>query len=100
MLRLEHLRTRVARRILLLFVLGALAPVVTLAVYSFTAVSGQLRAQSQERLEQLSKNVGMSVMERLQHAEGDLVLWGGDGPAAEPRDLAARATPDGSRPMR
>lgn len=90
MLKLELLRTRVARRILLLFILGALAPVVTLAVYSFTAVSDQLRAQTEERLLQLSKNVGMSVMERLQHAEADLVTLANE---ASPRSAALPRLP-------
>src|SRR5687767_5917371 len=74
MIRLELLRTRVARRILLLFVLGALAPVVLLAGYSFWAVTRQLRDQSSARLQQLSKSAGMSIMERLRHAEADLAL--------------------------
>jgi putative nucleotidyltransferase with HDIG domain len=71
-MRLELLRTRVARRILVVFVLGALAPVVLLGVYSFRAVTAQLRDQGHDRLQQLSKSAGMSVMERLKHAEGDL----------------------------
>ncbi|MBW3534495.1 MAG: HD domain-containing protein [Gemmatimonadetes bacterium] len=74
MLHFELLRTRVARRILLLFVVGALAPVVVLAGYSFTVVTAQLRDQSRDRLQQLSKNAGMSVIERLQDAEVDLEM--------------------------
>ncbi len=76
--RLELLRTRVARRIFLLFVLSALVPVALLGTYGFLAIARQLRDQSRERLQQLSKNAGMSVLERLQFAEADVRLVASD----------------------
>jgi putative nucleotidyltransferase with HDIG domain len=100
MIRIELLRTRVARRILLLFVLGALAPVVLLGVYAFSTVRQQLRDQGFDRLQQLSKSAGMSIMERLKHAEADLDLVVAD------EQLRALATSDAmlgdvsSRPLR
>jgi nitrogen fixation/metabolism regulation signal transduction histidine kinase len=48
------MESRVARRILLLFTVGAVVPVAVLAMTSFLAVSGQLREQSEERLHRLS----------------------------------------------
>jgi putative nucleotidyltransferase with HDIG domain len=51
---------------------------VMLGVYAFTAVTQQLRDQSHDRLQQLSKSAGMSVMERLKHAENDLDLVAAD----------------------
>jgi putative nucleotidyltransferase with HDIG domain len=98
MIRIELLRTRVARRILLLFVVGALAPVALLGVYSFNAVRQQLRDQGQDRLQQLSKSAGMSIMERLQHAEADLNLVMAD---EKLRGLASVDAGDvASRPLR
>lgn len=60
------LRTRVARRILLFFVVGALLPVALLGVVTYPWVSAQLTAQGRDSLEQASKALGMGVYERLQ----------------------------------
>lgn len=60
------LKTRIARRILLLFVLCALVPTTALAIVSWTSVRDQLRSQSRARLGEVSKNAGMVVVERLQ----------------------------------
>lgn len=59
------LRSKVARRIFLLFILCALLPVAALAVISFSQVTGQLKEQSQKRLRQASKAVALSFFERL-----------------------------------
>lgn len=59
------LRSKVARRIFLLFILCALLPVAALAVISFSQVTGQLKEQSQKRLRQASKAVALSLFERL-----------------------------------
>jgi len=55
----------VARRIVGLFIVSALLPVVTMAGVSFFAVSNQLEDQSRERLTQLSKNSGQSILQQL-----------------------------------
>lgn len=59
------LRSRVARRIFLLFVLCALLPIGALAIISFATVTEQLNAQSQRRLHQATKAVAQSIYERL-----------------------------------
>ena len=67
-------RKKVARRIVLLFVLCALVPIVTLAIISFSLVTKQLKAQSQERLRQASKTRGMAIYGRLQLLEAELKI--------------------------
>ena len=59
------LRSKVARRIFFLFVICALIPIAALAILSFGWVTNQLKEQSQDRLHQASKNIGMGIMERL-----------------------------------
>ena len=59
------LRSKVARRIFLLFVSCALLPITVLAVLSFGHVTRQLKKQSQERLEQAAKAMSMNLFERL-----------------------------------
>ncbi|NIM49205.1 MAG: HD domain-containing protein [Gemmatimonadales bacterium] len=66
------LRTRVARRILGLFVLCAMVPLVLLASISYVLVTRQLNNQSRERVQQASKIAGMGLLERLQFFEADL----------------------------
>jgi len=61
----HSLRTRVARRIVLLFVLCSLGPVLALAALSTMRVTEQLFDQSRARLSQTSKSVGAGVLERL-----------------------------------
>lgn len=76
-MKLGFLRTRVARRIVLLFFLCALLPVGGLAVVSYLHVRGQLQEQSQERLQQVVKAAGMAVVERLLFVEEQLRLLSG-----------------------
>lgn len=61
----ELFRSKVARRIFLLFVLCALVPIASLAVLSYGLVTKQLDQQSRDRLHHASKSVGMSIVERL-----------------------------------
>ena len=49
------LRSKVGRRIFLLFISCALLPITVLALLSFRHVTTQLNKQSQERLEQAAK---------------------------------------------
>lgn len=66
------LRSKVARRIVLLFVSCALLPVTVLAVVSFYEVSSQLREESQKRLTQASRSQGMAIYEHLEVLDSDL----------------------------
>jgi putative nucleotidyltransferase with HDIG domain len=63
------LRSKVARRIFLLFITCALLPITVLAVLSFRHVTIQLNKQSQERLRQAAKSMSMNLFERLQFLE-------------------------------
>ena len=66
------IRSKVAHRIVLLFVLCALLPVIILASLSYYEVSSQLRDDSEKRLSQASKNQGMAILQRLQILESEL----------------------------
>jgi putative nucleotidyltransferase with HDIG domain len=59
------LRSKVARRIFLLFVTCALVPVVAITLTSFYQVSGQLRANSRRQLAESAKSQGMAIYGRL-----------------------------------
>ena len=58
-------RTKVARRIFLLFIVCAMVPTTALAVVSFFHVKAQLNEQSRKLLSQQSKNISVSIHERL-----------------------------------
>jgi signal transduction histidine kinase len=66
------LRSRVARRVFLLFIICALLPSGTLAVISFGHVTHQLYEQSQKRVRQASKAIGMAIYERLLLLEAEM----------------------------
>jgi putative nucleotidyltransferase with HDIG domain len=68
------LRSKVARRIFLLFISCALLPITVLAVLSFGHVTRQLNKQSQERLEQAAKAMSMNLFERLLFLETGLEM--------------------------
>ena len=65
------LRSKVARRILVLFIVSALVPIVTLAILSFSQVTGYFNDQTQKHLHQAGKAVGMAIFERV--AQEDLL---------------------------
>lgn len=65
-------RTSVARRIVLLFVLCAIVPVASLSLISHVSVSDRLRERAGERLYRSSKAAGLALMQRLQSLEWDL----------------------------
>ena len=105
------LRRKVARRILLLFVLCALLPVTGLAAIAFFQVTAQLSTQSSLRLRQASKATAMSIVDRLELLEGFLATIAGqaaagyygvprepdgDGPASGVQGLAV-STGEGNR---
>jgi len=70
---LTALRTRVARRILGLFILCAFVPIGTLAILSYRRVATELTEQSRLRLRQASKTIGMAVLKRLDDLDQELV---------------------------
>ncbi|HKZ03911.1 MAG TPA: ATP-binding protein [Methylomirabilota bacterium] len=75
--------SRVARRAFLLFVACALLPVTAIAALGFWQVNSELHAQSQRRLQQASKSVGMVLFQRLQAAEASLGAPAGEWNLAE-----------------
>lgn len=64
-LEMRSFRSRVARRIFLLFIVCAIIPISALALVSYVHVRDQLNEQSRRRLSLQSKSVGVSVYERL-----------------------------------
>jgi len=68
------LRSKVARRIVLLFFSCALLPVAILSIVSYYQVSWQLRDESQKQLTHLAKGQGMAIYERLEMLDSDLRL--------------------------
>lgn len=70
------IRSKVARRIFVLFILCALIPLSVLAYYSFSQVTSNLYSQAHRQLHQASKASGMAVFERLLMLETDLNMMG------------------------
>jgi putative nucleotidyltransferase with HDIG domain len=58
-------RNRLARHILMLFVLCALLPILAFTLYSYRQIEQNLSHQNQNRLSELAKTMGMSIYERL-----------------------------------
>jgi diguanylate cyclase (GGDEF)-like protein len=72
MLRIESafLRSKVARRVFLLFVLSAFVPVVVIVLVLLGHFSGLLEQLGYRELNSMSKSYGMSVVQRLVTLEG------------------------------
>jgi diguanylate cyclase (GGDEF)-like protein len=66
------LRSKVARRLLGMFLACALWPIIVLAASAFVSVSNGLREQSEERVHQASKAAALLVLDRLQELAGVL----------------------------
>lgn len=62
---MKSFRTKVARRIFILYILCAILPVLALAAVSFFMVRDQLQEQSQKRLRREAKGIGLSIYEKL-----------------------------------
>lgn len=71
----KFLRSKVARRIFMLFIFCALVPISVLAVLSFGQVSRELDKQNQRRLHQSNKALGMSIYERLYSLDNELKIF-------------------------
>ena len=74
-------RSRLARRVFLLFVICALVPIVVTSLLSYLHVRGVMRAGQQERLQEHAKEFGMALLQRLDLAEDVLGLRAGSDPA-------------------
>ena len=59
------IRSKVARRVVWLFFISALLPILVLGIFSITYVSDLLIKQSYDQLQHASKLYGMAVLERL-----------------------------------
>jgi putative nucleotidyltransferase with HDIG domain len=68
------LRSKVARRIFLLFISCALIPIIALALFSFGHISKQLNVTTQRQLHQTSRDVGMYIYERLLFLETEIKM--------------------------
>jgi putative nucleotidyltransferase with HDIG domain len=66
------LRTKVARRVLALFVICALVPIGALAIVSYRTVSRQLYEQSRIRVHQAGKATADGLLERLHYMAAEL----------------------------
>ena len=83
------LRTRIARRILLSFVVCALLPIVLLAFVAHRQVRDQLRLQSEARLREDAKSAGMAMVQRLLVLHAELAIRGQGAIAPEPGAMPA-----------
>lgn len=63
--RLGLIHNKVARRVILLFFLSALIPIILTAVFAFTYINDLLLDQSHKELQREAKLYGMSVLDRL-----------------------------------
>ena len=66
------IRSKLAHRIVLLFISCALFPLGILGVVSFYEVSSQLREDGEKQLVRASKSQGMAIYERLELLDSDL----------------------------
>jgi putative nucleotidyltransferase with HDIG domain len=68
----NFLKTRVARRIFLLFFACALIPIAGAAAYSYVQVSSELREQSRTRLRETVRATEGAIFERLRFIDAEL----------------------------
>lgn len=89
---MEFLRSKVARRVFLLFVISALVPLSLLSALSFAQLDSLLTEQRYESIRQSNKGYGMALLDRLQLLETQL-RWisrrilasrSGDAPSLDP----------------
>lgn len=69
---LAFIRSNVARRVVLLFFLSSILPIVAIAFFSFTYISDLLTKQAYIQLQHSSKLYGMAVMDRLTYVDNEL----------------------------
>ncbi|HEV8149245.1 MAG TPA: EAL domain-containing protein [Gemmatimonadales bacterium] len=66
------LRSRLGRRLLILFAACAVVPTCAVALLSFVSVTGELTRQGRQRLSALAGSAGKTVYDRLSFFESDL----------------------------
>ena len=66
------LRSRVARRLLLVFVAGSLVPIGVLAAVVYMQMTEQLQEQSERRLREAGRTTGLALLESIQELDSDL----------------------------
>jgi len=77
-------RSKVGRRVSLLFIGCALLPICCLAVVAYVQVTGELRDAGQRRLAQVAKTAGVEIFDKLIGLDAELDLLGGAlGPDSE-----------------
>ena len=57
--------SKVGRRIVVLFVLCALVPVICLAIVASMQVTSELRQATRQRLHQTAKSLGIEILDQL-----------------------------------
>jgi len=65
-------RSKVARRIFMLFAFCALIPIAILAIFSFSRVTSELKKQSHDRLYEINKSMEDGVKQRLLELEAEM----------------------------
>ena len=70
----EHFRTKIGRRIVVLFVLCAVVPTAAISVVSYLRARSVLRDQTTAMMELGTTNAQMGALERLQSVESELIL--------------------------
>ena len=73
---LSFFKTRVAKRIFLLFLLCAMLPITVFSYLSFSQVSAQLKDQSMRRIQNNTKSYGLILFERFVFLELELDMFG------------------------
>jgi diguanylate cyclase (GGDEF)-like protein len=88
---IRFVRTSLARRLFVLFVLSAFLPLAAIAVLSLSQVRSLLLQQGEQRLSAMAKTYGMTLFERLLLAS-ELAAAAAENPAAgaSPDSMAAR----------
>jgi putative nucleotidyltransferase with HDIG domain len=71
-LEISFLRSKVAQRIFILFICCSLLPITILTILFYSNVTKQLGEQSKRQLNEMSKNIGMDMYERLLFLEAEM----------------------------
>ena len=71
---LQHFRTKLGRRIVILFVLCALLPTVALSLASYTYSRGQLEDGSTRQMRTRTEAADQGALQMLQSVESELIL--------------------------
>lgn len=66
-IKLTLFRSKVARRMFVLFMVSAIAPLIILASLTYNQVTTHITKQTQQQLHQTSKSIGLKVFQRLSY---------------------------------